>query len=476
MAIDLSNVGKIKPADEAWAASWAKEIADIRGDVSYEESSKRLRKLIETGLLRFTDIRDNPERFFLAHRLLSKKSPHLGPGFFIRFTVQYNLFAGSVVALGGPEQLAALEEIQSKGQLGCFGLTEKLAGVQSGAVAMTKATWDEAEQVFVLQSGEDAADKNWISQGCTADKCVVVADLLVAGRSHGPHAFLMDFRRNGQLVNGVVIGDMGRKTVGNDLDNAWIKFENVRLPKDNLLNRYADVIDGKYVQKQEGIRTMEMIGQRLFSGRVAVAQAALMFGKELYAMTKSYSDSKACYAPGGDLKLSDIAHIKALYARADPQFALMDRFLEVCEVRLNECLRAGTIPPLELQEAIAVAKVRGVETSIALCFALKQEVGSYALMEGAGFEQSDFLQCCKFAEGDSRILMQKMARDRMRTAQKEGGAGDASGEEARLCKELGDAMAKGGKTAWDDNFDKVFNLADVLMDRTMQKWVPSSSL
>lgn len=29
-----------------------------------------------------------------------------------------------------------------------------------------------------------------------------------------------------------------------------------------------------------------------------------------------------------------------------------------------------------------------------------------------GFEMTDFLQACKFAEGDSRILMQKMARDR----------------------------------------------------------------
>ena len=31
-----------------------------------------------------------------------------------------------------------------------------------------------------------------------------------------------------------------------------------------------------------------------------------------------------------------------------------------------------------------------------------------------GFDQSDFLTCCKFAEGDSRVLMQKMSRDRYR--------------------------------------------------------------
>jgi hypothetical protein len=49
--------------------------------------------------------------------------------------------------------------------------------------------------------------------------------------------------------------------------------------------------------------------------------------------------------------------------------------------------------------AIATCKVRAVETSIALTFRLKQEVGSFALMSDAGFRHLDFLQCCKFAEG-----------------------------------------------------------------------------
>jgi hypothetical protein len=34
-------------------------------------------------------------------------------------------------------------------------------------------------------------------------------------------------------------------------------------------------------------------------------------------------------------------------------------------------------------------------------------------MDGKGFELMDFLQSCKFAEGDSRILMLKMARDHL---------------------------------------------------------------
>ena len=40
---------------------------------------------------------------------------------------------------------------------------------------------------------------------------------------------------------------MGIKTVGNDLDNAWIAFDNVTLPRSALLSRYAEVsADGVY--------------------------------------------------------------------------------------------------------------------------------------------------------------------------------------------------------------------------------------
>ena len=55
-----------------------------------------------------------------------------GPGFWIRFTVHYNLCAGTVLALGSDDQCQLLSEMQEKGLLGCFSLTEKLAGVRYG--------------------------------------------------------------------------------------------------------------------------------------------------------------------------------------------------------------------------------------------------------------------------------------------------------------------------------------------------------
>ena len=43
---------------------------------------------------------------------LSQATVGLG-GFGVRFTVQYNLFAGSIVGLGGPEQVENLNSIQA---------------------------------------------------------------------------------------------------------------------------------------------------------------------------------------------------------------------------------------------------------------------------------------------------------------------------------------------------------------------------
>jgi len=108
-----------------------------------------------------------------------------------------------------------------------------------------------------------------------------------------------------------------------------------------------------------------------------------------------------------------------------------------------------------------------------MCFRLKQEVGSFALMDDAGFKHMDFLQCCKFAEGDSRILMTKMARDRLKQFAKQGEEGDK--DEIRLCKALAGGMevnVKGGmgkQLAWDTEWKTVYELADAVMARIMRE-------
>ena len=145
-----------------WTEKFIDAIKEVPKATDPAQSSKALRKLVKTKLLLFTDMANNPEKFFLAHRLLATIG--LG-GFGVRFTVQFNLFTGSIVGLAGPEQLKMLDEIQEKGQLGCFLLTEMQAGVLSGLIVETTCDWDPNSQEFILHTPNDKAAKNWISQG-----------------------------------------------------------------------------------------------------------------------------------------------------------------------------------------------------------------------------------------------------------------------------------------------------------------------
>lgn len=470
MSTDLS--------DAQWEAQFSQaiEAANISADMDYDTSADTLRTLIKTRLLKYSDLHNNPRRFFKAHRILASHATRVGPGFWIRFTVQMNLFGGTILGLASDSQLPLLESLEEKGHLGCFGLTEAFAGVNSGFLVNTRADWDSSERKFILSTPDEGAHKNWISQGYTADKALVLASLYLHGNNLGPHAFVIDLREKGKLVDGVVLTDMGRKTVGNDLDNARIEFRNVAVSHKALLTKFCEFNpdSGEY-SVTKGVKPFTMIGQRLFTGRVAVAQAALAFRASLFARTKAYSDNKPIWGPPHkdgtprtDMRLSHIPQLVAIYKEGEEQGKELEDFVAACESELCDTLVAGRLPSDELIGAIAVAKVKAVESSIALSLKLKQEVGSFALMAGSGFEQLDFLQCCKFAEGDSRILMLKMARDRLRLFQKnQQGAPD----EDELCRHITQNIATEMKAsgneqkAWDDNYKEAYELAGMVMDR-----------
>merc|ERR1712216_313338 len=100
-----------------------------------------------------------------------------------------------------------------------------------------------------------------------------------------------------------------------------------------------------------GIHPMLQIGQRLFTGRVAVAQAATMFGRTLFAMTKEYTDNKLCWAPKGRPPLSMLPQLSLLYQTADEAFDFVERYSIMCEQQLCEALRENRMPSGGLVEA-----------------------------------------------------------------------------------------------------------------------------
>jgi acyl-CoA oxidase len=130
----VSSNAPASTVDADWQRQWIQHVADIRSDVPIEQSAARMRKLVASKLLKYSDVRDDPAKFFLAHRLIVDPSRR-GPGAGIRLTVHFNLFAGTAFGLGSANHVKVLDEMQEKGQLGCFALTEKFAGTFYSLIA-----------------------------------------------------------------------------------------------------------------------------------------------------------------------------------------------------------------------------------------------------------------------------------------------------------------------------------------------------
>lgn len=464
-------------------------VAQIPTEGTWQEGVERLKTLIKSQTLLFTDMRDNPSRFFKAHRIISE---HFLGGFGTRFTVQFNLFVGSIIGMGSERHVRQLVEWQSSGTLGCFGLTEVAAGVNSGLVVETTATWNADSRSFLLNTPHDGARKNWISQGLAAEFAVVVASLVIGGENKGPHAFLMRMREpNGRLVAGIDVEDMGRKTTANELDNARLRFTGVVIPQSALLDKYAGFDSSGRYEIRAGIKRMgiEVLGQRLLTGRLVIAQMTVDSALILLNNVRKYAQGRTVWSPvpGAHKNLASVPHIADMMERLEAGLLEQRQFSDAVELQLHPYLQKDELPPAKLGEAIGVAKIRGVGTALNCVRELQAEVGSHALMAGpghSGFLFGDFLLVTKFAEGDSRILMQKMARDRLREFQK-GGWGammqrislDAAGRaEAALCMKIGRAMsaAKPGDiealmVAWDGQWRSIYELADLICDRHIRE-------
>lgn len=92
--------------------------------------------------------------------------------------------------------------------------------------------------------------KFWIGGASkSATVSAVFANLIVGGKNEGPHVFIVPLRekKTYNVLPGIIIGDCGKKVGQDNIDNGFILFNHVRIPRENMLNRMSNVTrDGKF--------------------------------------------------------------------------------------------------------------------------------------------------------------------------------------------------------------------------------------
>ena len=127
--------------------------------------------------------------------------------------------------------------------IGCYAQTE-LGHGSNVAGLETTATLDMDTDEFVIHTPSIKATKFWPGAlGVMATHAVVFARCIAGGNDYGVQSFMVQIRdtETHKPRKGVEVGDVGRKLGYDSVDNGYLSFNQYRIPRTDMLSRFAEV-------------------------------------------------------------------------------------------------------------------------------------------------------------------------------------------------------------------------------------------
>jgi acyl-CoA oxidase len=334
----------------------------------------------------------------------------------VKAGVQWGLFGGAVQLLGTERHHEQhLRAIMDLGLLGCFAMTEHGHGSD---VQHLRTTATFVDGGFVVHTPDAMATKEYIGNAARDGRMAVVfAQLVTGGESRGVHAFLVPIRdETGAPMPGVSIEDCGPKAGLNGVDNGRLSFDNVRIPREALLNRFGDVsADGTYSSpiESDSRRFFTMLGT-LIRGRVSVGGSAGSATKRALALAIRYGEQRRQFmTPDGDevVVLDYLGHQRKLLPALAKTYALHFAQEELVAKLHDIDSSAPEEEQRELESRAAGLKALTTWHATATIQAAREACG------GAGYLAENLLPGLKADtdvfttfEGDNTVLLQLVAK------------------------------------------------------------------
>ncbi|KAL4713952.1 hypothetical protein ACJJTC_015606 [Scirpophaga incertulas] len=203
------------------------------------------------------------------------------------FAIHFMMFMPAIMSLATEEQQDRWMPRAWEGNIiGSYAQTELGHGTFVRGLE-TLATYDNHTKEFVLHSPTITSYKWWPGGlGHTANYAVVMAQLHTNGLCHGVHAFIVQLRdeETHKPLPGIILGDMGVKMGLQPVNNGFLAFNNVKIPRIHMLMKHAQVLeDGTYIR---GSNNKMMYAAMLFVRVLIVADMGNYLSKAVTIATR----------------------------------------------------------------------------------------------------------------------------------------------------------------------------------------------
>ncbi|MFW0736047.1 acyl-CoA dehydrogenase [Flavobacterium sp. T12S277] len=335
----------------------------------------------------------------------------------IKLGVQFGLWGMSVQSLGTEKHYAKyLKDIGTLKIPGCFAMTETHHGSNVKGLETT-ATYTHSDQTFTIHTPNKNAQKEYIGNAAVhGQMATVFAKLIIDGHDYGVNAFIVPLRdTNGTTLKGVTIGDCGHKMGLNGVDNGTISFDQVVIPKENMLDRFASVNDkGEFESPipSDNRRFFTMLGT-LVGGRIGIPRSALAAAKSGLTIAIRYSDQRRQFGPEGGSEVP-ILNYRMHQRRLIPPLAKTYAVHFTLQYLTNRFLNRTEAEMQEIEALAAGMKSYSTWSTRDILQECREACG------GKGYLSENRIDALKndteiytTFEGDNTVLMQLVAKNRL---------------------------------------------------------------